>query len=119
MINANEHVEDYLNYYIKSPKPGFAVMLKGKWGSGKTWFIKDYCERNLSTKKEPNKQRYLYVSLYGISSYSEIEDSFFQQLHPVLSSKPMAIAGKILKGTLKTAIKVDFNNDGSDDGAIR
>jgi hypothetical protein len=88
-------------------------MLKGKWGCGKTWFIKKYCE-----KLKKNGQNYLYVSLYGITSYSEIENHFFQQLHPVLSSKGMALAGKILKGLIKTSIKIDLDGDNKPDASV-
>jgi GTPase SAR1 family protein len=108
----NSNIQEYLDYYCNlSHAPGFAVLLKGQWGCGKTWFIEKYCE-----KLKANKQKCLYVSLYGITSFSEIEDAFFQQLHPVLSSKGMAITGKILKGFLKGALKIDINNDSKDDG---
>jgi len=114
MNSPNSHIEDFLNYYcaLKSP-PEYAVMLKGKWGCGKTWFIKKYCE-----KLKANGQNYLYVSLYGITSYSEIENLFFQQLHPVLSSKGMALAGKILKGLIKTSIKIDLDGDNKADASV-
>lgn len=37
-IAQNKAISDYLDYYIdlKIP-PGFAVLLSGKWGSGKSW----------------------------------------------------------------------------------
>lgn len=105
----NKHIEEYLDYYVSLDiTPEYAVMLRGKWGSGKTWFIKDYIEKK-------GGKDFLYVSLYGIVSYNEIEDAFFQQLHPVLSSKGMKLAGKILKGLIKTTIKVDLDSDGKED----
>ena len=49
----NSHVEDYLDYYCGlSHSPGFAVLLKGEWGCGKTWFIKKYCEKLEKNKRE-------------------------------------------------------------------
>lgn len=30
-------IENYLNEYIKQDNPQYAVMLKGKWGCGKTF----------------------------------------------------------------------------------
>ena len=53
-----------------------------------------------------------------MTSFSEIEDAFFQQLHPVLSSKGMAITGKILKGLLKGTLKIDLDSDTKDDGSL-
>ena len=108
----NNHVEDYLNYYCRlSHSPKFAILLKGKWGSGKTWFINQYREK---LKEEGKKS--LYVSLYGVAHYSEIEDLLFQQLHPFRSSKGMVLAEKVFKGLLKGALKIDLNNDGKEDG---
>ncbi len=110
----NSHIETYLDYYCGlSHAPGFAILLKGKWGCGKTWFINKYRE-----KLEQETKKCLYVSLYGMISFSEIEDTFFQQLHPVLSSKGMAITGKILKGLLKGTLKIDLDGDAKDDGSI-
>ena len=49
----NSHLEDYLDYYCGlSHSPGFAVLLKGEWGCGKTWFIKNYCEKLEKNKRE-------------------------------------------------------------------
>ncbi len=109
----NSHVEKYLDYYCQlSHAPEFAVLLKGQWGSGKTWFINRYCEKS----REKNK-RFLYISLYGMSSLSDVDDTFFQLLYPIRSSKGMAITEKIIKGLLKVSLKIDLNNDGKDDGA--
>ncbi len=110
----NSHIETYLDYYCElSHAPGFAILLKGQWGCGKTWFINKYREQ-----LEQETKKCLYVSLYGMISFSEIEDTFFQQLHPVLSSKGMAITGKILKGLLKGTLKIDLDGDTKDDGSI-
>ena len=41
MSNPNEHIEEFLKHYFKLPSPPqYAVLLKGKWGVGKTWFLK-------------------------------------------------------------------------------
>ncbi|ASC71401.1 hypothetical protein XM38_023530 [Halomicronema hongdechloris C2206] len=110
-MSANSHVREYLNYYCRLPcEPRFAVLLKGEWGSGKTWFINRYEE----ILKERN-QKCLYISLYGISNVAEIDDKFFQLLYPIRSSKGMAITGIIVKGLLKGALKIDLNSDGKDD----
>lgn len=112
MTDPNKHISEYLDYYCSmTESPEFGVLLKGEWGSGKTWFI----EKFLDDQKE---LRHLYISLYGISSFAEIEDEFFRQLHPRLSSKGAKLAGKILKGLLRTTIKVDLDHDGKDDGSI-
>ncbi|MDZ8138447.1 MAG: P-loop NTPase fold protein [Nostoc sp. DedQUE04] len=103
----NSHVTEYLDYYCNLPDPpGFAVLLKGEWGSGKTWFIKRYCE-SLREKK----RKCLYVSLNGVTSFSEIEEAFLQQQIPFLASKPVAIGRNLITQVLKNSLKLDLNND--------
>ncbi|MDM0048815.1 P-loop NTPase fold protein [Variovorax sp. J22R115] len=111
-IDPNAQITGFLNYYFKIKAPKYAVMLKGPWGSGKTWFIEE------QLKHLPTDQRTLYVSLYGVSSKSEIEDQFFEQLHPILAHKGTKVAGKILKGALKATLKIDLDNDGKSDGSV-
>lgn len=112
----NNHIENYLDYYCGlSHAPRFAVLLKGQWGAGKTWFINKYLEK---PKHKGTNHKFLYVSLNGMTTFSDIENAFFQQLHPVLSSKGMAIAGKIFKGLLKTTLKIDVDGDSKDDGTL-
>lgn len=111
---ANSHVEEFVvDYCFSSVSQNYAVMLNGPWGVGKTWFV-DKLIRRIKEKSGSA----LYVSLYGLSSFSAIEYEFYRKLHPILSSKGMEIAGKIFKGALKTTLKVDLNNDGRSDGTI-
>ncbi|MCM0083740.1 KAP family NTPase [Geomonas sp. Red32] len=108
MTELNQHIVRFLDYYCGlAHSPEYAVLLKGPWGSGKSWFINKFQER---LQKKGIKS--IYVSLYGVTSFSEIESIFFQQLHPVLSHKGMALAGKVLKGALKATLKVDLDVDG-------
>lgn len=105
MTTKNQHIEDFIDYYYNlDVEPGYAVLIKGNWGTGKTWFIK----KTLSKYKEEKRDKYLYVSLNGMTSFDEIDDEFFKQLHPVLSSKSMNITGKIVKGLLKASLKIDL-----------
>ncbi len=110
----NLHIEEFLKYYYSfEQEPGYAVLLKGKWGTGKTWFI----NQTLNSLAQQDG-KYLYVSLYGVTSFEEIEDEFFKQLHPLLSSKSMALTGKIAKGLLKATLKIDLDGDGKADGSV-
>lgn len=103
---ANEHIEQYLRWYLSEScnSPFFAVLINGSWGSGKTYFIKEFMQEynghalRIGGKTEDN---FIYISLYGLSSTSEIDDLIFQRIHPILSSKSAAITGKVLKGLLK------------------
>lgn len=63
----NDHIKNYLDKYLDFKCPGFAVMLKGEWGCGKTYFINDYM-RILDARK----RNYSYVSLNGVCSSDDI-----------------------------------------------
>jgi hypothetical protein len=106
MIELNKHISDYLTYYLNLKfSPHYAVMLTGKWGCGKTWLIKQFqekCEASL-------KDKFLYISLYGANSCSEIDDEIFKQLHPKLSGEKAKLVGKILKGPIRAKLGLDVN----------
>ena len=54
-----------------------------------------------------------------MTSFSEIEDAFLQQLlHPILTSKGVAVGFKIFKSLLKGTLKIDLDGDGKDDGNL-
>ncbi|WP_279492102.1 P-loop NTPase fold protein [Aeromonas veronii] len=106
-------MNDFLKYYFNlEQSPEYAILIDGEWGAGKSWFI----QKALNDLKG-NSGKYLYVSLYGMSNFSEIEDAFFEQMHPVLSSRGMKITAKILKSTLKATIKLDLDGNGDKETA--
>jgi len=110
-MTTNDQIKEFLTYYLNlSISPQYAVMIKGPWGSGKSHFVKEL----VADRKE---QQHLYVSLNGISSKAEIEQEFFRQLHPVLSSKAARLTGRLLQGALKTTINFDWNKDGRPDAS--
>lgn len=117
MQSENEHVKEFLTHYSTLKSPEYAVLIRGEWGTGKTWFVKEVFELNQTDKVDKSK---LYVSLNGVSSLAEIENEFFRQLHPIRSSKGAKIVGRLIKGLLKTTIRFDLdeNNDGKTDNAI-
>lgn len=110
----NNHIREFLNYYCNlSKEPQYGVLLTGLWGSGKTWFIQDFVAKHLS---EP--ERILYLSLYGLQTFDDIESEFFRLLHPVLGSKPVRILGRLARGVLKSSINFDWDGDGKSDGSV-
>lgn len=122
MASKNKHIEDYLNHYFDPEfDANFAVMISGDWGSGKTWFIKQYCKAFEESRKEKrNKVRFIYISLNGLTSFTEIEDQIFEQLHPFRASKGFVLANKLFKSFLRSSIRLDldFDRDQSNNGSI-
>ena len=43
----NKHIEKYLDLYLEREDVEYATLLTGEWGCGKTFFIKNYIEKNL------------------------------------------------------------------------
>lgn len=108
----NSAVKRFLGYYLDPENSlDYAVLIDGPWGSGKTHLIRGFLD-------DHEDVRPLYVSLYGLTNVSQIEDEFYRQLHPVLSSKGMKLAGAVARGFLKTTVKIDLNGDGTADGSV-
>ena len=107
----NKHISEFLQYYYELEKPPeYAVLLTGLWGSGKTWFVENFIKQVDGKPKE-----ILYISLYGVKSFKDIDAEFFRLLHPVLSSKQMQLLGRFTKGMLKATINFDINGDSKPD----
>lgn len=110
----NKHIEDYLDYYFDGKKDfQYALLLNGAWGSGKTWFVKKYLE-----KKEDQGRQICYVSLNGLSKTSDIDESIFKSIHPILGSKGARLVGQLGKGLLKATLKVDLDGDSKPDASV-
>jgi hypothetical protein len=71
-VNTKELTNVVLKY-CNNESPGYAIMIDGPWGIGKTHFIKELLEKN-------KKLKAIHVSLYGAASTSQIDDSIFAAL---------------------------------------
>jgi hypothetical protein len=113
VVNPNKHIEEYLNNYLLLENPEYAILLKGKWGSGKTYFIQSYIDNF-----QDENIKFIKISLFGLKNTNSIDEEIFQNLHPLLGSKYAKLTGNILKGALKLGINVDWNQDDKKDGAL-
>lgn len=104
-MTANDDAREYLDRYLFSEaEADYAVMLTGPWGGGKTHFIKSYFKAHYDKRKaqDPlNSSLYLYASLYGIRSTTEITDQFFNQANPLMTSKGGRLIGAAAAGALE------------------
>ncbi|MGN6210489.1 P-loop NTPase fold protein [Asticcacaulis sp.] len=71
----NEHLRDYLAYYQTCNAPGYAVLVTGAWGIGKTFQVK-----NLLTESQRH-----YISLFGLQTTDEVHAEVAVSMDPNLS----------------------------------
>lgn len=76
-----EFITDYLNSYRQTDNADYAVLISGAWGSGKTYFVKQFLSSEAAVK------HHIYISLNGISNKKEIDILILQQLYPLLNNK--------------------------------
>ncbi|WP_299232409.1 P-loop NTPase fold protein [uncultured Halomonas sp.] len=92
-MDRNQHVKEYLTYYTFFPHPPrYAVLLNGPWGIGKTYLLKEFLDAL------PSKGiKYIYLSLYGLTTLDEIDDVLFRAMYPVFENKGVKITGRAVK----------------------
>lgn len=108
----NKQIFDFLNEYAKLPSPQYAVLLRGKWGCGKTYFVKHWlAEFDKSDKLPANENsielKPIYVSLFGMREISYIKSAIDRCVNPFFYSK----TGKILKIAGRIASKIIFKTE--------
>jgi hypothetical protein len=69
---SSDPLVSYLNYYKKIKCPGYAVLITGDWGSGKTYQVKEALDSN----------EYYLVSLFGLCSDADVYGAVFAQMFP-------------------------------------
>ncbi|WP_174866594.1 P-loop NTPase fold protein [Pectobacterium polaris] len=78
------HLQQYLDHYKTLENPGFAVLINGDWGAGKTYQIKQALK----------EEEICYVSLFGLTTTAEIYSSIFFKMFP-LKAKTKSLAEKL------------------------
>ena len=91
----NRHIEKYLDHYLEIPTPDYAVMLKGEWGCGKTYFIKKY----IKAKKD---KKICYISLNGIKQCNDVIPQI------LLALAPKEFNSKICKGVISVGRTIAY-----------
>lgn len=75
-ISPQTHLEKYLAYYVSQLKPGYAVLVTGEWGAGKTYQVRHAL---------PDTHAH-YISLFGLNTPNEIEAQIFTKMFPRASA---------------------------------
>lgn len=91
----NEHITGYLEQYINRNNSEFSVLLTGKWGVGKTFYIKNFIKK---TEKD-NNFKFIEISLFGLKETVSIDEQIFEQVNPFL--KQLKTTTKLIKASFK------------------
>lgn len=114
----NEDIIRFLNRYTDDSDPQYAVLLDGKWGCGKTFFIKSW----LDTFHTDNEDELtpMYVSLFGVQTVKQINDTINGLLFPFMNSKVYKIGKTFTKIFASVALRlnVDYDGDKTSDGTV-
>ncbi|MFT0562237.1 P-loop NTPase fold protein [Bacillus cereus] len=94
-----ETILDYVSKNIVSN----AILIKGKWGSGKTYYWKNILEEEINAilsgdTFERKNSSVKYISLYGIESLESLQKEVFSQFINLESIKSGESFNKIQKG---------------------
>lgn len=112
MNKTNNWIQNFLNRYVKLPDPNYAVLLTGVWGCGKTYFIenwKNILSKSISEDKESSILRPVYVSLFGLSTASEINQAVTREIYPFMKSKIYNIGKTALNAVSSVAFNCDIS----------
>lgn len=114
----NEDIIRFLNKYKDDSDPQYAVLLDGKWGCGKTFFIKSWLD-TFQTENE-DELTPMYVSLFGVQTVKQINDTINGLLFPFMNSKVYKIGKTFTKMVASAALRfnVDYDGDKKNDGTV-
>lgn len=109
----NSHIINSLKSYIDNPDPRYALLLKGKWGCGKTYLVNKWLEDtfNKPETKDDAVLEPIRITLYGMTDTAQITKAIDRQLHPFLYSKVAKYGAGILKIAGKVVFRTDFDFD--------
>lgn len=101
----NQHIHEFLKYYIiELDQPEYAVLLSGKWGSGKTFFI------NQVTNKYQNEKNIVKVSLFGLKSKEDIHKQVLLKLFNIDDIHDVSVTAKLVGHVLKKFTGINLSD---------
>ena len=111
----SDNLQEVTKKYLKSPNTDYAILINGEWGSGKTFYLRrtlmPFIETLEYSKDEKGKPQYFtttYISLYGLTTTTEIADKILFNMNPGLTkvlSIGTSVLGKLIEK--KGGIKID------------
>ena len=105
-----EELKRIIENYVKTEQTDYAILIKGSWGSGKTYFFKNQLSRVI----ESCSLKPLYISLYGISKLEDLAKTIVLAMFPFLQKKTvekMVSGAGIVSSALSTISIAGFSLD--------
>lgn len=81
----NAHLKNYVDYYRGLEAPGFAVLITGDWGTGKTHLVRHLLPWD-------QEQSY-YISLFGLKAPEDIISAIYAAMYPDTDKLQKLIGG--------------------------
>ena len=92
----NHELSKYIKHYLENDKTHSAIMLTGEWGSGKSYYVQHELIPFLNSD---GPDRCITVSLYGLSTLSEISKNIYLEMR--IKNKPVKKATSFLEKWFK------------------
>lgn len=96
--SVNLHIQQYFDYFVRlQTPPQYALLISGKWGSGKTYLV-----QRLLRDLDPSDAGPLYISLYGVSSTEELSFALLSECYPLLRNKKVRVVTRATMAALRS-----------------
>lgn len=99
----NSDAVKYLHQYYSESAPQHAVFVSGKWGAGKSWYVRD-------SLREPDMPC-IWISLYGMRNTTELADAVERALNPKANSALGQLGFMAARGIFKRYVGFDLKNE--------
>lgn len=98
---------EYILNYLENDKTNTALLMKGSWGIGKTYYIKE----SLIPFLENKGKKVVFVSLYGIKDAEELSKYIFTESYFKFSNSKGGTIGIGIAKTVIRGVASHFNVD--------
>lgn len=110
-MDNRDPIKSFLNVYKNNPDPGYAILINGEWGVGKTHFIKEWIKDATKDNTESEEEivlKPIVVSLYGLSTTAQITEAIDREVHPFIYGKLAKVGKTVLSVLSKVVFRADL-----------
>ena len=96
-------IDRIITDYVNAKDTDYAIMIDGEWGAGKSWYWNNVLTEIVkqidcpdSTAEAPKKYKTATISLFGISSTSELRARIFEETSTLFKNKYVKTGAKLV-----------------------